>query len=303
MGSQPHYLQIPWLNIPLNIKDSGKYKAQVYINSDSDQNLANDTITYNIHVISAPKPSFVISNACIGQPVLFINSTKGDSTRLKYIWSFGDGDQAHYRSPSHTFASNSNYITTLKIIDSIGCSDSTSQTVKLLSLTYSSFSFSANKNTVQFTPDSLSFTYYKWDFGDGSTLISQNPTHTYKQDNTYIVTLYVKGANGCIDSVQELLEIIDAKINPMESDSNSLSVYPEPFSDFALIKYGLTSEGPVQITLFDGQGNKKAVLVNENLPSGSFTYELCMPEYRPGVYYIRFDSKVGSQTRKILYIR
>lgn len=289
--------------IPINIKDSGRYNVQVYINSDSDQNLANDTFTYNIHVISAPKPSFIISNACIGEPVTFTNSTKGDSTRLQYLWTFGDGNQAQYQTASHTFASDSNYITTLKIIDSVGCSDSTSQTVKLLQLTYSSFSFSADKSTVQFTPDSSFFTYYKWDFGDGQTSTTEKPSHTYKQDNTYIVTLYVKGANGCIDSIQELLEIIDAKVGQVQSINNSLSVYPNPFSDFTLIKYNMTSAGPVTLTLFDGLGNQKAILVDSNLPIGSFSYLLSMPEYSPGAYYIRFDSETGSQVRKILYLK
>jgi len=51
--------------------------------------------------------------------------------------------------------------------------------------------------TVTFKDQSLGkITAWKWDFGDGATSTDQNPTHTYKAPNNYIVTLEVTGDQG-----------------------------------------------------------------------------------------------------------
>jgi len=291
--------------LPINIKDSGRYTIMVYLNSDSDQNHSNDTVFYNIHVISAPKPTFIISNACINQPVSFTNTTKGDSTRLSYFWSFGDGDTSHQKSPKHPFSSDSTYITTLKIVDSIGCSDSTSSTVKLAPLSYTGFTFNANMNTVQFTPDTTTFTYYKWDFGDGDTSILQNPSHKYRQDNIYIVTLDVKRSNGCLDSIQELLEIIDANVSTQKSISNGLSIYPDPFNNYTTVHYQQSEAVPVQIVLYNSYGLVVKEIANGNLAQGSYTYIIDAKELglSPGVYYIRLISGTNEETKQILCLK
>jgi PKD repeat protein len=59
--------------------------------------------------------------------------------------------------------------------------------------------------SVQFsdTSDVQSPTAWFWDFGDGTTSPSRNPTHTYTSDGTYTVRLSVSGANGIQTTVQE----------------------------------------------------------------------------------------------------
>jgi hypothetical protein len=63
--------------------------------------------------------------------------------------------------------------------------------------------FSANPTaglvplTVNFTDKSTgSITSWEWDFGDGSTSIKKNPSHTYNNPGTYTVTLIVTGPGG-----------------------------------------------------------------------------------------------------------
>ena len=51
--------------------------------------------------------------------------------------------------------------------------------------------------TIQFTDQSTGApTGWLWDFGDGSTSIQQNPSHTYTQAGTYTVSLLVSGPTG-----------------------------------------------------------------------------------------------------------
>lgn len=63
--------------------------------------------------------------------------------------------------------------------------------------------FSANPTTgpspltVIFTDESTgSITFWEWDFGDGLTSTTQNPSHTYTDPGTYTVTLTVTGPEG-----------------------------------------------------------------------------------------------------------
>ncbi len=49
---------------------------------------------------------------------------------------------------------------------------------------------------------------YSWDFGDNTPLSTvQNPTHTYALANTYTVTLIVKNAAGCLDTITQTVII------------------------------------------------------------------------------------------------
>jgi PKD repeat protein len=48
-----------------------------------------------------------------------------------------------------------------------------------------------------------SVTGYHWDFGDGDSSFTQNPSHTYIQSGTYLVTLMVTDNNGCTDTITQ----------------------------------------------------------------------------------------------------
>lgn len=65
--------------------------------------------------------------------------------------------------------------------------------------------------SVQFTDMSSiisgSITSYNWNFGDGGTSIAQNPVNSYSLANTYTVTFWVSSSNGCVDSIQKVINI------------------------------------------------------------------------------------------------
>lgn len=57
-----------------------------------------------------------------------------------------------------------------------------------------SWSANVNGGAVTFTNTSTgSPDYYTWDFGDGNFAYTQNATHTYQYDGTYMVCLYIQG--------------------------------------------------------------------------------------------------------------
>ena len=67
------------------------------------------------------------------------------------------------------------------------------------------------KDTIQFTDNSYdpdgAITKWLWDFGDGNSSTSRNPTHTYVQNGQYTVTLQVTDNNKATNSASEFLSI------------------------------------------------------------------------------------------------
>jgi|CXWL01.1.fsa_nt_gi PKD repeat protein len=60
--------------------------------------------------------------------------------------------------------------------------------------------------TVTFINTSRNATSYLWNFGDGSSSVQSNPTHTYTLDGTYPLSLKATGPNG-VDSICKLVTI------------------------------------------------------------------------------------------------
>jgi PKD repeat protein len=82
----------------------------------------------------------------------------------------------------------------------------------------SDFTFSASGLQVQFSEQSLNASNFLWDFGDGSTSLSPQPTHTYLQTGTYSVTL-VADDNCKSDTSQQSVSVL----------ASSLSEQPQPY--------------------------------------------------------------------------
>ena len=49
--------------------------------------------------------------------------------------------------------------------------------------------------------------FYSWDFGDGGTAFSQNPTHTYNSNGNYLVCLTISDSSGCTDTACDTITV------------------------------------------------------------------------------------------------
>lgn len=76
----------------------------------------------------------------------------------------------------------------------------------------------STEETVQFTDTSYNpdaaITAWLWNFGDGNSSTSRNPTHTYTQSGQYTVTLKVTDATGTTDVMTTSLSISDKNSTP-----------------------------------------------------------------------------------------
>ena len=157
----------------------------------------------------APKPTASFSvNSNIQCSALntftFTNTSVGGST---YNWSFGDGFTSSAMNPTKQYTSAGTYTVKLLVTNASGCKDSITQVVSVLPKPTPDFTISGGTGcssnlTIQLINlSSGSSPSYIWDFGDGTTATSTNPSKTYAAFGTYNIKLIVTNDNGCKDSI------------------------------------------------------------------------------------------------------
>ncbi len=144
-------------------------------------------------------PSF----GCGPLTVNFTDESTGGATG--WLWDFGDGNISTAQNPSHVYDIPGAYTVSLLASASNGCTDIQTRD-NYVQVIGPDVSFSADtlmgteELMVNFT-DETSFvapiTSWSWDFGDGNTSSSQNPTHLYTGPGSYDVGLTVTDIDGC----------------------------------------------------------------------------------------------------------
>lgn len=122
---------------------------------------------------------------------------------------------------------------------------------------------------------------YHWDFGDGTTSSSFNPTHEYYGDGYFNVTLTVQTAAGCLDTLslmkQDLVNthptpVADFTVDMYETDiCNSLIQFTDLSIGGATFSYhfddnspSLTEQNPSYLYMHDGQHRPMQVVTSEH---------------------------------------
>lgn len=171
---------------------------------------SRDTITVAPGTTS-PTAAFTITSTCSGTDVTFTNQSAFPGGSISgYIWTFGDGTTSTSTNPSHTYAAAGNYNVTLIAQTANGCNDTIVQPISLVaSLPTASFSSVpvCVGSTTAFQDNSTSAAFWQWNFGDGASSTTANPSHIYATAGTYSVTLSVTNAGGCTDSVTQQVTV------------------------------------------------------------------------------------------------
>jgi len=99
----------------------------------------------------------------------------------------------------------------------------------------------------------IPITSYSWNLGNGVTSTDKNVSTTYTNAGNYKAKLVVKTAEGCKDSITQVLNILTAGIATLDSldSSETVKIYPNPADGFLNIGSNVNSK--VMITDISGK--------------------------------------------------
>jgi PKD repeat protein len=156
----------------------------------------SDSITNSISIYTGAIADFSSSNSCLGTATNFSNLSQNASN---YSWDFGDGTTSTNANPSKTYSAVGSYTVKLTANNSNNCSSVVSKTIQVNALP--TVNFSGNNvclgSATTFTNNSTGAVSYSWDFGDGSSSTSANPTRTYASAGNYTVRLVATSGSNC----------------------------------------------------------------------------------------------------------
>lgn len=117
------------------------------------------------------------------------------------------------------------------------------------------------------------------------------------------------GETRVFNAVRVPTDVDDREADPALPDSHSLSQnYPNPFNPTTTIEYHLAQSTHVTISIHNVLGQLIEVLVDETMPSGTFTVDWDAKDSRrrdvaSGIYFYRLSADNESLTRKMVLVR
>jgi len=222
----------------------GTYNVKLVTTSDFG---CRDSVVKPVVIYPLPKPDFNTNQVCLNNPTQFTNlSSISSGTIDSLLWTFGDGDSSIDYNPVHLYDSLGGNTPTLYLTSNFGCKDSISKPITINPLPLSNFNikdvchtfpslFGDNSSVSSGVVNS-----WNWNFGDGYTSTSQNPSHTYSQPGTYNINLIVTTDEGCKDTIKK-----STTVNPEPKSNFSVSnpclLQPSKFTNTSTISSGVIS--------------------------------------------------------------
>lgn len=138
---------------------------------------------------------------CAPLPVQFTDESIGSPPVIFWLWQFGDGITSTLQHPSHTYTATDTYLTRLTVMNQNFQTDTVTATINVYPAPLARFDYDPASGLVplmvQFTNTSAHVISPSWDFGDGTTDLGDQVSHTYNESGDYSVTLAVTSAFGC----------------------------------------------------------------------------------------------------------
>jgi hypothetical protein len=166
--------------------------------------------------------------------------------------------------------------------------------------------------------------YYSWLYAgtfDTDTLITDadggvgilGGTPTTFQPNATITVYFAVSVGADETEMLANMQLAQEKyylLTSMEADHNSIpngyvleQNYPNPFNPSTTIKFGLPESSNVSLKIFNSLGEEVAVLVNENLGAGTYTYRFNASGLPSGIYIYTLQSGDQIISKKMTFLK
>lgn len=181
-----------------------------------------DTAYVTIQVIREPVAAFT-PDVIVGCPPFTVTFNNQSQNTDASAWTFGDGGIATGASPVYTYNNAGTYTVTLMVSSKGKCFDTNVRTNLILvkPAPVAAFTSAGAENipvemhlaNFAFSNGSQNADSYKWEFGDGDSSTTANPSHKYQNAGNYTVTLHAINDIGCTDTaVRKYYMVIPDKI-------------------------------------------------------------------------------------------
>jgi len=163
---------------------------------------------WSVSVLNAqPKASFSAtpSNGCAPATIKFTDQSTG--TSLTYFWDLGNGNTSTLKNPQAIYYTPGFYTVKLFVKDNAGKSDSVIRVkyVEIFKNPVADIDAKSFKGCTPFDPQLIDkstrgsgmINQWSWDYGDGTVINKQGPSHSYLTKGIYDISLIVKDVNGC----------------------------------------------------------------------------------------------------------
>lgn len=169
-----------------------------------------DTVKKMISVSAIPSADFTSAQKVFCNLPVNVNfAAVAKGFNYKYAWDFGDSTTGTGSNPTHMYTKEGSYTVRLVVTNNNGCSDTLTKAafVQVYKPVITITGLPKNGCTpVNISPTAsvsggVTINNYFWDFGDGGTSTSANPSHTYSKKGTYIVKLITTTSSGCTDTI------------------------------------------------------------------------------------------------------
>jgi PKD repeat protein len=230
--------QLPLTTVTHQYSGPGNYFTTLSILAS---NGCRDSVRKNIYVVSKPKADFSYTKNCLnGFTEFFDISTQNLSFQVDSIvswkWTLAPGVFSTLKNPTYRYTSFGAHTVELIVRTLRGCSDTIQKTIFVKALPLVAFTKSASAGdpplSVDFTNASANeVTVFQWSFGDSTSSLDENPTHTYNDTGLFTIVLIGTDTSGCVGSAtqsvfikQALIDIALIALNSTIDDQNYLHV-------------------------------------------------------------------------------
>jgi hypothetical protein len=140
---------------------------------------------------------------------------------------------------------------------------------------------------------------YQWDFGDGTGVFGENPSHHYATANAYLVCLMLYVGNGagcCQDTFCELVDFAPTAITKTPGCISDLAISSTQKNVTLFVT--LTQTQHIQMSMVMMNGTIIPVNVSSSMMKGRNQIDLELPDYPAGIYLLRIEDIYGNSVSK-----